>query len=140
MDNIDDINRLDDFDPDEWGDTDMSIMDPTWNRKKTKAHKELLSKALKGRPIPAEHIQKRRGRTHSEEAKQHMRGRLFSEEHKQKMSEARKGRIISEEWKQKMSEAKKGRKLSPESIAKREATKKANRERKLAEQQNKQPE
>lgn len=102
------------------------------------------------------------GRMHSEESKEKMRvanlGRKHTPEARANMSAAQTGRKASpetieklrmrknhlghkhsDESKAKMSAAKIGRKQSPESIAKRVATRKANREAKLAEQQSEQP-
>ena len=36
-------NRLDDFDPNEWGNTDNDILDPKWKKKKSSYDKEKLS-------------------------------------------------------------------------------------------------
>lgn len=83
----------------------------------TKSTREKIKKALTGRKLSEEHIQKLTSRTISFETRmklsKSLAGRKLSEEHKHKISQSQFGKKLTEEHKSKISKAHKGKPKGP---------------------------
>ncbi len=78
---------------------------PTGIFKRTKGHKEKISRALKG---------KKKSKKHCENMSKSGKGKKLSKEHKRNIGIASKGRIVIKETREKISKANKGKKRTKE--------------------------